>query len=63
MRIINARQTCRDGSSKPVTESQQQRDMMCIRKSHAKAMKEEVFWDMFGGVIHVGNRRYQVVDN
>jgi len=44
------------------TEEQIKHDYPELLKQHEKALKEELTWDMFGGVITVNGRRYQVVE-
>ncbi len=44
------------------TEEQIKQDYPELLRQHEKALKEELTWDMFGGVITVNGRRYQVVE-
>ena len=42
------------------TEEQMKQDYAALLKAHKKALKEELTWDMFGGMITINGRRYQV---
>jgi hypothetical protein len=44
------------------TEEQLKQDYEALLTAHKQAMREELTWDMFGGVITVNGHRYQVVD-
>jgi hypothetical protein len=44
------------------TQEQAEQDYPSLLKAHKEALKEELTWDMFGGVITVNGRRYQVVE-
>lgn len=39
----------------------QRRDRMVLEKMHAKACREIPLFDMFGGILRIANRQYQVV--
>lgn len=57
MRIISA--TC-DGER--ISNEQIRRDTKEIRKEHKKALREDPMWSMFGGLITIQNRVYQVCE-
>ena len=42
------------------TEEQMKQDYDALLKAHKKALKEELTWDVFGGMITINGRRYQV---
>lgn len=44
------------------TPEEQKKDYKKLLAAHKQAMKEDLTWDMFGGVITIDGRRYQVVD-
>jgi len=45
------------------TEEQQKKDMPELERLHAEAMKTEMMWEFFGGLITLPNgNKYQVVD-
>jgi hypothetical protein len=48
--------------STTATAEQQKQDYKKLLAAHKKAVKEVIFWDVFGGVITINGRRYQVVD-
>jgi hypothetical protein len=48
--------------STDATADEQKQDYKKLLAAHKKAMKEEMFWDVFGGVITINGRRYQVVN-
>jgi hypothetical protein len=57
VRIISA--TC-DGER--ISNEQIRRDTKEIRKEHKKALREDPMWSMFGGLITIQNRVYQVCE-
>jgi hypothetical protein len=44
------------------TDEQIKQDYEALVAAHKNAMKEELTWDVFGGVITVNGHKYQVVD-
>lgn len=44
------------------TEEQIKQDYEALLAAHKRTMKEELTWDMFGGVITVNGNKYQVVE-
>jgi hypothetical protein len=44
------------------TEAEAKADYKEVLTAHKQAMKEELTWDCFGGVITVNGHKYQVVD-
>jgi len=44
------------------TEEQVKQDYKALLAAHKRAMREELTWDMFGGILTVNGRRYQVVE-
>jgi len=44
------------------TEEQANQDYKKLLAAHKKAMKEELTWDVFGGMITINGHKYQVVE-
>jgi len=44
------------------TEEQVKQDYKALLAAHKRAIREELTWDMFGGILTVNGRRYQVVE-
>jgi len=49
--------------STDATEEQMKKDYKALLAQHKKALKEELTWDVFGGIIRINGRFYQVVEN
>ena len=67
MKILSAKRSGFDSSGNrsttlPIPESIQKRDAMILRKMHERACRETPLWDVFGGVLRVCDRRYQVME-
>lgn len=44
------------------TQEQLEQDYKELLRSHKRALKEELTWDVFGGTIRINGRFYQVVE-
>lgn len=55
MRIISATE-----NGKALTQEQIQKDLPELERIHKEESKKSPTWDVFGGVIHIQNRTYQV---
>jgi hypothetical protein len=44
------------------TEEQVKQDYKALLAAHKRAMREELTWDMFGGILTVNRHYYQVVE-
>ena len=44
------------------TEEQVKQDYRALLAAHKRAMREELTWDMFGGILTVNGHYYQVVE-
>ena len=63
VKIISATMTVEEGNKTeilPVSEEHYKKDLPKINKIHEKMMKEDPTWPFFGGMVHLGNRTYQV---
>lgn len=45
------------------TEDEAKQDYAQLLAAHKRALKEELTWDVFGGIIVVNGRKYQVVED
>ncbi len=46
-----------------ISKEQQKKDLPELKRRHEKSMRDELLWDVFGGVIVLSNgNKYQVVD-
>lgn len=52
--------TARHTDGRPVSKEQFEADWPQIVKEHEQAKKEHPTWGAFGGLIHIGDRAYQV---
>ena len=56
MTVLSARYA--DG--RPVEPFQYKKDLKTLLKEHEKAKRHDLTWAAFGGIIKIGDRKYQV---
>jgi hypothetical protein len=57
MTILSAKDKC----SRPLSAAQIEKDRAKLEEQHERALKEDATWSMFGGVITIQGRSYQVL--
>lgn len=61
MKVLAAWKTT-DGKKEEVSQEIYEQDYPKLKRMHKKACKEVIWWDVFGGVLSIENRNYQVCE-
>lgn len=59
MKVLSATKETGKGQE-PVSDEQYRKDYREIKRIHKEGCKKDMTWPVFGGVIRIGDRRYQV---
>ena len=62
MKILSAWRI-KNGKKAEITQEIYEKDYPILLKRHREACRDVIFWDVFGGVLSIEDRNYQVCED